>query len=301
MNGTDVKEAMEQVHISTKMQEEIIMKVQDKMKNGNRKTRSFKKMATAAAAVALTAGIISIPVQAVVNNFVQTRMESIPEEEVQDMGGMIQEQEALADCFSREYSDSEKEREKELWQSYNNGTFPERSIKQVDNEEAVTEGMFCYVKSSGVFYLPDREMTDEEILEIIDLQHKMNYALSQTAVTEEERAAYQAEMERLEKIVQDQNGVSGEEAVEIAKKQLASDLGAKAGELELMTDWSGSGATLMDVLDVSEEGELESKAGVIYDIGFGNTKTHYTYGYVIDAVDGSILTTWEYVPGSLED
>lgn len=298
MNGSDVKEAMKQVHISSKMQEEIIMNVQERMENKYKKTRNWKRMTTAAAAVILTAGVISIPVQAVVNHFVQERMESIPEEEVQDMGDMIQEQEALADGFSREYSESEKERSKELWQSYENGTFPEENMKQVDNTEAVTEGTLCYVKATGVFYLPDREMTDEEILQIIDFQHKMNYALSQTAVTEEEREAYRAEEARLEKIVQDHNGISWEEAVEIARKQLASDLGAKAEELELMTDWSGSGA---DLMDISGEEELESKAGVGYDVGFGNTKTHYTYGYVIDAVDGSILTTWEYVPGSLDN
>ena len=60
-----------------------------------------------------------------------------------------------------------------------------------------------------------------------------------------------------------------------------------------MTDNSGSGASLLDALDYSEvEFENESKAGVIYDVGFGNPETHDTYGYIIDAVDGSILYTY---------
>lgn len=113
-------------------------------------------------------------------------------------------------------------------------------------------------------------------------------------MTEEEKAAYRAEEERKRNIVQEANGISGEEAIEIARKQLAADLGEKAASLELMTDSRGEGATLLDVSDDSEIGvQVESRAGVAYDVSFGDPDTHAVYGYMIDAVDGSILHIWE--------
>lgn len=249
----------------------------------------------AAAAFALAAGVIGFPARALVTSVVKERMDSVPGEEMQDLSDMVQSQPVAADGFSREYSAGEKARNKELWQAYEKGTFPERVIAQVDSEDAVMEGTLCYDRSAGVFYLPDQEMTDEEMLQIIDFQHRMSYAVAQSgAVTEEEKAAYRAEEERKRNIVQEANGISGEEAIEIARKQLAADLGEKAASLELMTDSRGEGATLLDVSDDSEIGvQVESRAGVAYDVSFGDPNTHAVYGYVIDAVDGSILHIWE--------
>ena len=42
MDGQDVKETMEQIHISEKMQEEIIMNVNNQMKNGKKRVWSLK-------------------------------------------------------------------------------------------------------------------------------------------------------------------------------------------------------------------------------------------------------------------
>lgn len=294
MNGFEVKEVMDQIHLSTKMQEEIIMNILNSRKNETKRAWNWKKAGTVAAAFVLTMGIVSVPAGAFVANAVKERMENIPQEEVKDLGNMIQSQEVVADGFSREYSDKEKERLKELRQAYRNGTFPEKEILQVENKEEIEKGTLCYVRDSSVFNLPDQEMTDEEMLEIIDFQSKMDYALMRNGgVTEEEKAAYRAEEERLEKILRDANGITGEEAVEIGKKQLKIDLGEKADTLEVMTDREGNGAELMDI---SGEEEIESKAGVIYDVGFGSPDSHFTYGYIIDAVDGSILDTWGYEP-----
>ncbi|MDE5700041.1 MAG: hypothetical protein K2I96_21980, partial [Lachnospiraceae bacterium] len=91
MDGYDVKKAMDQVHISSEMQEEVIMNIQKKMENGNTNTRtwSWRRMATAAAAFVLVTGIVSFPVRAFVTNVVRERMESIPKEEVQEINNMV--------------------------------------------------------------------------------------------------------------------------------------------------------------------------------------------------------------------
>lgn len=299
MSRHDVRETMEQIHISPEMQEEIIVNIQNRTEQGKKRTWNLKKMAAVAATVAVAAGVIGLPVRAVVSSLVQERMDSVPVEEVQDIGDMVQSQKVNADGFSREYSAGEKERNKELWQAYESGTFPEGVIVQVDSEDAVVEGALCYDRSTGIFHLPDQEMSDEELLQVIDFQHKMEYAvINSGVVTDEEKAAYRAEEERKRSIVKEAGGISGEEAVEIAERQLAADIGEKAASLELMTDRNGNGVTLMDVSDEAETGvKVESKAGVAYDVGFGNPDTHETCGYLIDAVDGSILYTWEYNGG----
>lgn len=295
MNGEQVKEIMEQIHISEKMQEDIILNIGHRMEDRKNKKGTWKKTLGVAAACVLAAGVIGVPARALVSSVVKERMEGIPEAEVQDIGDMVQSQAVAADGFSREYTIEEKARDRELRQAYENGTFPEGVIAQVNSEDAVMEGTLCYDRSTSVFHLPEREMTDEELLQIIDFQHKMEYAVMQSgAVTEEEKAAYRAEEERKRNIVQDAGGLSGEEAIEIAREQLAADVGEKAAALELMTDRDGNGATLMDVSDDTETGlTLESKAGVAYDVSFGDPDTHVVYGYLIDAVDGSILHTWE--------
>lgn len=273
------------------------MNIQRRMEHGNKNTNAWnwRRIATAAAAFALAAGAVSFPVRAFVASVVQERMESVPEEEMKDLNDMVQSQhDVLADGFSRAYSDSEKERSKALWQAYENGTFPEKVIAQVDSAEAAPEGTLCYIRATGVFNLPAQEMTDEEMLQIIDFQHKMSYAVEHGPQVQAAAAEAQEKTARLEKAVQDANGISRDEAVEIAKKQLMADLGDKAAELELMTTSAGSGASLLDASDYSEVDFVgESKAGVIYDVGFGNPDTHAPYGYFIDAVDGSILYTYK--------
>lgn len=294
MDGYDVKEVMDQVHISSEMQEEIMMNIQSRMENGNKKAWNWKRMAAAAAALALTAGVISTPVRAFVASVVTERMESVPEEEMKDLNDMVQSQNVLADGFSRAYSDSEKERSKALWQAYESGTFPEKVIAQVDDADSAPEGTLCYIRATGVFNLPVQEMTDEELLEIIDFQHKMSYAVAHGSQAQDARAESQEKEARLKMILQDTGGISGDEAVEIAKKQFEADLGDAADGLELMTDSLGRSASL---LDASDYAEVESKAGVIYDVSFGNTDSHAVYGYLIDAVDGSILHTYSSESG----
>lgn len=272
------------------------MNIQKRIEHGNKSKNAWnwRRIATAAAAFALAAGAVSFPVRAFVTSVVQERMENVPEEEMKDLNDMVQSQQVLADGFSREYTDKERERIRELWKDYENGNFPEKVIAQVDSAEDAPEGTLCYIRATGVFNLPAQEMSDEEMLEIIDLQHKMSYAVLHGPQAQAAAAEAGGKSARLEQIVQDANGIDRDEAIAIAKKQLMADLGGKADELELMTTNAGSGASLLDASDYSEvEFEHESKAGVLYDVSFGNSDTHTIYGYMIDAVDGSILYSYK--------
>lgn len=85
-----------------------------------------------------------------------------------------QEQGGGTGSIMRTYSDREKERMAELKQSYQNETAkPEKMIQEVDSADSVTEGTLCYIRPTGEYYLPDRELTDEELLEIIDCNFRI--------------------------------------------------------------------------------------------------------------------------------
>ncbi len=310
MDRFELKEAMDQVHISEEMQEEIIKNVQKQMKYRNRKTKYRKKMAASAAAITLAVLAIGFPVRAFVANIVRERMENMPTEEVEDIVIMIREQDAyatqnasadpdstddegpqqttgMADGFSREYTADEEERSQVLWQAYKEGTFPENVITQVDNAEDAPEGTLCYIRSTGVFHLPDQEMTDEEMLEIIDFQHKMSYAVSQTPAAQEARAEMEAEREQQREAIRAAGGITEEEAIEIATKQMESDLGGRAEGKEILRYQDGSVAVL--ILDISGETDYEHKGDLAYLVNFYNSSDHSSYTCIIDAVDGSIL------------
>lgn len=287
MDRFELKEAMDQIHISDEMQEDIIMNIQNRMKNRKHKTRNWKKTAMAAAAFIVIAGAVSIPVQALVSDFVKARMESIPTEEVLEIRDMMQGQETVADGFSREYTDDEKERNTALWQAYKEGTFPENVIAQVDNAEDAPEGTLCYIRSTGVFNLPDQEMTDEEMLEIIDFQHKMSYTIEQSPAAQEARAEMEAEKNQLIEAVQAAGGISQEEAIEIATKQMESDLGERAEGKEILRYQDGSVAVFLQ--DISGQTTYEHEGDLAYFVNFRNASDHTYYTCLIDPVDGSIL------------
>lgn len=252
-----------------------------------KRTGDWRRIATAAAAFVLVVGVVGFPVRAFVTSVVGERMESIPREEVQEINDMVQAKPTEADVFSREYSDNEKERNKAFWQAYKDGKFPENVIVQVDNAEDATEGTLCYIRSTGVFNLPDREMTDEEILEIIDFQHKMSYAVSQTPAAQEARAQMQAEEMQWREKIQAAGGISEEEAIEIATKQMETEIGARAEGKEILRYEDGSAAVIK--IDISEQTNYEHKGDIAYIVHFDNPEDHSLYECTIDAVDGSIL------------
>ena len=273
MSELNIKEMMEQIHIPEEMQEQIITNIRDKMDNEKGRAGKWKRMAAAVSVLVLAAGIVSIPVQAIVKNIVRARMESIPKEEVEDMADMIQEQEILADVFSRSYSDTEKERSKELWKAYEDGMFPEKPIQQVDTPEEAAEGELCYIRAAGEFRLPDREMTDEELLEIIDQQHKMSYAVSQSQAAQEAREEMAADQARLEEQLRKDGGISREKAMEIAMDQMRSEIGDTADEM------------ILDHTILTDTGGRLS-----YMVVYGHPSESIKYFYEIDASDGSVLS-----------
>lgn len=208
----------------------------------------------------------------------------------------IQESGVGTGSIMRGYSDQEKERMEELQQSYQNETAkPEKEIQEVDSAEDVTEGTLCYIVSAGEYYLPDRELSDEELLEIIDCNFRI--ALNTNHTQEEWDEIALKERAELEAKVHAAGGISEEKAVEIAQKALETDLGEKAKELKLCINAAYGWSSDLCVADCSEIKEKD-KGALAYCVGFNNADkvteidALLNYNCTVNAVDGSILEAY---------
>ena len=209
-----------------------------------------------------------------------------------------QEQNGEVDSAMRAYSGKERERMRELQESYQNETAkPENMIREVDSAEDVTEGTLCYIRSTGGYYLPDRELSDEELLEIIDCNFRIALNMNGKTAAEYE-AEDRAERAMLEEKVRAANGISEKEAIEIARKALETGLGEKAKEMELIIDETYGWSSDLCVADWSEIKEKD-KGAVVYSIGFNNAKDGMdlindllNYNCVVNAADGRILEAY---------
>ena len=198
----------------------------------------------------------------------------------------------------RAYSDNEKERMAGLQQSYQNETAkPEKMIQEVDSADDVTEGTLCYIVSTGEYYLPDRELTDEELLEIIDCNFRIALDTNHKTQAEWDEITLKERAE-LEAKVKAAGGISEEKAVEIAQKAMETDLGEKAKELKLGIDEKFGWSSDLCVADWSEIKDKD-KGTLAYSVGFGNMIEDETeiedwlnYVCVVNAVDGSILEAY---------
>lgn len=216
------------------------------------------------------------------------------QDEAQEEGNEVDQDAEINMIVIRQYSDSEKERMKTLQESYQNETAkPENMIQEVDSAENVTDGTLCYIVSTGQFYLPDRELTDEEMLEIIDCNFRI--ALSTNHKTQKDwddiNLKERAEFEERVKVA---GGITEEEAIEIAKKAMEEDIGEKAKGLKLAAP-SGQYGWKAYLWDITDWEEYNAKGGELgWFVDFSNAEDVeymeelFQYSCTVDAMDGSI-------------
>ena len=234
-------------------------------------------------------------VQSKISEAEPENMEAQTEMDTDQIKADAQEQGKGTDSVMREYSDSEKERMAELNQSYQNETVkPEKMIQEVDSAESVTEGTLCYIRSTGEYYLPERELTDEELLEIIDCNFRI--AINSQGWTQEKiDEAERRDRALLEEKVKAAGGINEDEAIEIARKAMETDIGEKAKELEvcIYPDLASNGWKLR-LWDITDWDEYKDKGDIAYSVQFGNKekvvdpKDFCNYNCFVNAVDGSI-------------
>ncbi|MCM1155668.1 MAG: hypothetical protein NC314_11000 [Roseburia sp.] len=275
----ELRSAVNSIQITEKMQEEIIQNInaQSAEKRKKRKTPHTAYIAAAAAAVVVISAVLSIPVRAFVSSLIQERMESEPPEEMEAIVADLDSQQVGGDSFSREYTEKEQQRLYELTVQYQAGTFPQGELFQAYSiEEAAGRELF-FLAADSTFYLPERELTDEELLEIIDFYAKREYALTKYA--EEERAEEIAarkeqEKQQIEEVVE-AGGITEEEAVRIA-----------TGYLEQFFGINGEGLERNQYYDEERTIADENRFYCVNWTDFPARKHYYFY---ISARDGSLV------------
>lgn len=270
----DLQDAINTIHIREAMRMEIVQNV----KTGTKRKKHRFFNAAAAVLVALLFGSLSIPASALVHSLVQTRMEEVPEEELKTLVDDVYRQQVEEDSTSRPYTEEEKARWEELYAKYREGTFPEGELMQVESVEEAERLEFCYLVPNSMFYLPDRELTEEEMLQIIDFSMKRNYALGQHY--EEEYGDEIARLEQEKKEIVEKSGITEEKAIVIAKEWILENYGV-------------SGEGLECVLNFSENILIADKT-LFYHVTCEDTSKRQTYSIFIDIEDGSIARARGY-------
>ena len=265
-------------------------KIQKIQKNKNGKTaRSAKKQTgrrekagsgwkylAAAAVLLLVVGAAAVPVRAFVNSLVRERMEEMAQEEKSAYVETVEEAAVAADGFSRAYTEQEKARYQELAQKYQEGVFPESALPQVKSEEEAAGYEFCYLVPAATFCLPERELTDEELLEIIDFTVKRDYAYTEAYEQEHAEEIEAKEAKKQEAIAGnvESGGITEQQAIEIAREKLADIFGM-----------TGDGYEQNSYYNEPEEGRRAD-----YCVNWTNIISHKYYYFNIDARDGHLIS-----------
>lgn len=269
-----LQDAVNTIQITEAMQKDIIQNVKTRTK---KKKYNFSNVAAAVVLIVILSGALSIPVRAFVNSFIQERMEKVPQEELTEIVDELSVQGVNIDSFSREFTEEEKRKMAELVQKYAEGTFPEGELARAESIEEAAGLGFCFLATSSTFYLPDRELTDEELLQIIDFYVKRDYAV--TKQYEEEFAdelAQRKESEEQKKAeIIEGSGITEEEAVEIAKGWLMKLFGVTENGLECNRYLGEDNAPIA--------GKTE-----FYHVNWTDFPNRQYYYFYIDAEDGGL-------------
>ena len=276
MNSKNIKETMDQITISEEMQKKIIRNLCMQTVEGKYqykyKAKNFRKLLLTAAVLLLIVGTVSIPVQAGIRYLVKQRMESIPKEEMESILTMQKDQATDADSFSRDYSQKERERMAELYKAYQNGTFPEGELLMLETDEEIPQDTLCYRKDTGRFYFPERSLTDEELLQIIDFNYKRDYSLTLDPVVQAAKAEQEKEQEEIKAKVQAESSISESDAIAIVQNWMTTFFGISTDGMEETTYLDDSS---FDVPTYH----------ITYDI-----RSNCYYYFSISTVDGTIMS-----------
>lgn len=279
MKVTDLKEAVNNINMNHEMQEQIIknIKKQTGRKHPGSPTRHWQKTAAAAIVIAVL-GIAAFPVRAFVSSLIKERMEQMPEREIVSIAENVENQTEEADSYTRDYTAAEEERYQNLYQKYKNGTFPENEIPQVDSEEAAGAYEFCYLTTAGRFCLPERELTDEELLEIIDFILKRDYAFTQTYEKEHAEEIERKKEQEKEDIAAnvDNGGITEQQAIETASALLPEFYGI-----------TGEGMEFNHYYEVGDESSAPP-AEPYYCVNWCDIINHQYYYFFISAKSGEL-------------
>ena len=158
-------------------------KKDSKNTDGKRVNQTVRHYGVRRSVIPAAACLLLASVTVTASGLYRARMESMNHEKLETYFSGLQEADVAADSYSRPLTDGEKNRLEELRQAYlEEGYFPQKELAMLDSPEKYKKGVAFYAARS-TFFLPEEEMTEEELLELIDFREKRDYSLAK--ITEE--------------------------------------------------------------------------------------------------------------------
>ena len=109
----------------------------------------------------------------------ESRMEAMSESEVDRIYRIANTTEDLSGGYSRELTEKERQRYEELKKGYEEENLvPAAEIQVIPRPEDYTGQGAAICDLDADYYLPEGPLTDEDLLEIIDFEHKVSYCFS---------------------------------------------------------------------------------------------------------------------------
>ena len=278
------KECIYKMELDELMKKEMIRNIKAKRLSYLKKSKflSLKKCCFIVATILITI-VIGVPVCAKVQSMLKERMKEIPQEKLDELIDQLDAQQVDTDSYNREYSTKEKEMMEKLDIEYHQGRFPEGKITQISDIKEVNLNKVCYLITNGYYYLPERELTEEEILEILDFQYTQGYALGERY--QEMYADEIAEKEKKEKEdienIQTQGGIGVKEAEQIGITWMEKLYPGMESSMEHNT------YLYSDDVSIEDSQELIK----YHDVYMSYIGSMHEYNYFfIDAVSGNLST-----------
>lgn len=218
--------AGQHVNTSGTYNNRVLLAIEEgKSKTGQsqRKINFYGKLAVACACACIIT-MSGVGVHAAIN-YANQRMEQVTDGEKEQFISDVNESQASADSYSRPLTDVEKSRLDELKEEYESkGVYPEESILEIKDSSQIDSSRICFEPDTSTFYLPERELTDEEMLELIDFYNIRDNVLSE----QKTEAVY--DMTGVDEITE-------EEAKSIAKGLLQKLYGADTDNMKVEVDY----------------------------------------------------------------
>lgn len=144
--------------------------------SGRKKKKVMNWRRTLVLAAALTA-LFSLTATAAAGALRQ-RMEAMNRKKLEEYFSQIYTSRLSYDNYNRPYMESERKRMEQLSLSYQEeGLFPEGELTMLEEEEDYGGKNVAFLKTTGTFFFPDKEMSDEQLLQIIDFYARREYSL----------------------------------------------------------------------------------------------------------------------------
>jgi VIT1/CCC1 family predicted Fe2+/Mn2+ transporter len=246
------------INITDEQQKKILQNLENNEKRKRTKTEVAIKISFSLFV------IISIPLSTkAVIDLVNTRFQNIEKEQVSSMVNSIDSSPAQEFTFSRPYSSAEEKRLERLTKQYIKGTYPSDEILL---STVIYKDKLFFSVEENQYYLPDRTMTDEELLQIIEHQFKSDYVVNRryqekSLYTKIDKESYSSE----------KNRVTRQSVIKISNEWLFDILGEDSDGMEIKCEY---------ITTNEQDSGLDGLTLPIYIVSYSVKSSSYYYFYI---------------------